>query len=58
MKRITDGYKKRGLIYIALALAGIGYEVAFVQLVRPIVLILWLAVIGIGIAVMLTLRDS
>jgi|GEM_PF-2621318 len=63
MKRIwqkikaIDGYKKRGMIYISIAVLMLAYEIIFVQPVRPIVLLLWVGVIGIGVIVMVTLRE-
>ena len=55
---LSDGFRKRGLFYIAIAIIGIGYELFVAHPIRPIVLLLWLAVIGIGITVILTLKDE
>jgi hypothetical protein len=53
-----DGYRRRGVIYIGIALAGIAYEVFFVSPLRPVSILLWSALIGISIFIMLTLKDS
>jgi predicted membrane channel-forming protein YqfA (hemolysin III family) len=53
-----DGYRKRGMIYIAIATAGILYELLFVNPVRPIPILLWLGLIGLSIIIILTLKDS
>ena len=53
-----DGYKKRAAIYIALASAGIVYELFFRQPSRTIVLLLWGGVIMIGLFIWTTLKDT
>jgi predicted membrane channel-forming protein YqfA (hemolysin III family) len=56
-KRFADGYFRRGVIYAGIALIGIGYELVFVRPLRPVVLTLWVGVLGIGVIVILNLRD-
>jgi len=53
-----DGYRKRGIIYIVIAVAGIVYEVLFVTPVRTVSILLWSGLIVISFVIMLTLRDS
>ena len=55
--RSLDGYKKRGLVYIAIGVLLISYELIFVRPLRPTVLILWTGVIGIGFIVILYFRE-
>ncbi len=52
-----DGYKKRGILYIAIGVLLISYELIFVRPLRPTVLILWTGVIGIGSIVLLYFRE-
>lgn len=56
--KAIDGYKKRGMIYITLAVLMIAYELLFIQPARLIVLLLWFGVIVIGVIVMTTLREN
>ena len=53
-----DGFRKRGIIYFTIAALGIFYEVFFSNRVRVEVVLLWLGVAGIGVIVMLTLKDE
>lgn len=52
-----DRYRKRGMIYIIISIIGIVIELFFSKGIDYGVLILWLGVSGIGIIVMLTLKD-
>ncbi len=52
-----DRYSKRGMIYILISIIGIVIELFFSKAIDYAVLILWLGVIGIGLIVMLTLKD-
>ncbi len=52
-----DRYRKRGMLYIIISIIGIVIELFFSKGIDYGVLILWLGVIGIGIIVMLTLKD-
>jgi hypothetical protein len=53
-----DGYRRRGMIYLAIAVAGIVYELIFVTPPRTVSILLWSGLIVIAIFVMLTLKDS
>jgi hypothetical protein len=55
--RTVDGYKKRGSLYTAIGFLGLLYELFFSRPIRPVVAILWTAVIGIGIIVFVTFRN-
>ncbi len=56
--KTMDGYHLRGAGYILIGVIGIVVEAVLFKPVRPIVVLLWLAVIGIGIAVIFTLKDE
>lgn len=58
MKWFNDGYKRRGTIYIAFGILGIAYELLFREALRPTVLVLWAGIIGIGVIVILFLKDQ
>jgi hypothetical protein len=53
----ADSYKKRGIIYISIAVAFMIYEFILHQPPRLLVLLLWLGVIIIAVFVMTTLKD-
>lgn len=53
-----DGYHLRGASYILIGIIGIVVETVLFKPVRPVVILLWLAVILIGIAVIFTLKDG
>ena len=54
----ADGYKKRGLLYTLIAVIGLGYELLFSGQVRPVVVVLWTGLLGIGLIVAFTIRDQ
>lgn len=53
----ADSYKKRGIIYISIAVIFLLYEFVSHQPPRMPVLLLWLGVIMIAVFVMTTLKD-
>ena len=53
-----DSYKKRGIIYISVAVIFLGYEFIFHRPPRITVLLLWFGLIVIAIFVMSTLKDQ
>lgn len=53
-----DPYIKRGFIYIFIGVLGMMVELFWGHDIDSTVLILWLGVIGIGIIVMVYLKDS
>jgi len=56
--KTMDGYHLRGASYILIGIIGIVVETVLFKPVRPVVILLWLAVILIGIAVIFTLKDG
>ena len=57
MNWFKDGFKRRGIIYIVIGILGIAYELLFSKVIRPVVLVLWSGIIGIGVIVMLYFKD-
>lgn len=55
--KAADAFRKRGIIYCSIAIAGILYEVIFVTPVRSIVLILWAGIFGVGLMVIFSLKE-
>ena len=53
----SDGFKKRGVLYMMISLIGMSYEFFFVDPIRLPVLFLWIGVFGIGVIVYKMLRD-
>ncbi|NIA31286.1 MAG: hypothetical protein GWP06_15425 [Actinobacteria bacterium] len=53
-----DGYFLRGAGYILIGVVGIVVESVFFKPLRPFVVLLWLAVILIGLAVIFTLKEE
>ena len=53
-----DSYKKRGIIYMSVAILFLGYEFIFHRPPRMTVLLLWFGLIVIAIFVMTTLKDQ
>ncbi len=58
MNWFKDGYKRRGIIYSTIGFSGLVYELLFSQIIRPVVVVLWCGIIGIGVIVMLFLKDQ
>ncbi len=56
--KAMDGYHLRGASYILVGIIGMVIESVFFKPIRPIVILLWLAVLGIGVAVVLTLKEE
>lgn len=56
MKKI-DGYLKRAVIYISIAVIGLGHELIFIRPIRTMSLFLWMGLLSIGVFVMFTLKD-
>lgn len=53
----ADSYKKRGIIYISIALIFLLYEIFGMASPRIPVILLWLGVIFIALVIMTTLKD-
>ncbi|OGC00064.1 hypothetical protein A2V82_14010 [candidate division KSB1 bacterium RBG_16_48_16] len=56
--KALGGYKKRSFLYAGVGALGLLYELFSSRPIRPVVAILWIAVIGIGIIVLVTFRDA
>lgn len=56
--KTMDGYRLRGAGYILIGVIGIIVEAMLFKPVRPVVILLWLAVILIGVAVIFTLKEE
>jgi hypothetical protein len=54
----VDRFTLRGLIYSAISVAGIGYELFFSHPVRPLLIIGYVFVIGIGMIYIFILKDK
>lgn len=53
-----DRFTIRGLVYAAISALGIGYELLFVQPIRPLLILGYVFVIGIGMIYIFVLRDK
>lgn len=53
----SDAFKKRGLIYITIAVLFLVYEVIFSKPIRTTVVLLWVGLMFIGFLVMTLLKD-
>ncbi|NOY57663.1 MAG: hypothetical protein GXO75_01855 [Calditrichaeota bacterium] len=56
--KTMDGFHLRGAGYILIGVIGIVVESVLFKPLRPVVVLLWLAVIGIGVAVIFTLKED
>ncbi len=56
--KAIDSYKKRGVLYITIAVIFMTYEFIFQEPPRLPVLLLWFGLIVIAIFIMTTLKDS
>ena len=56
--KTLDSFKKRGIIYLSIAVLFLGYEFIFHRPPRMTVLLLWFGLIVIAIFVMTTLKDQ
>ena len=55
--KAADSYKKRGVIYISIAVIFMSYEFIFHRPPRLTVLLLWFGLVVIAVFVMTTLKD-
>lgn len=55
--KTIDSYKKRGIIYISVAVLFLAYEFLFHHPPRMTVLLMWFGLIVIAVFVMTTLKD-
>jgi hypothetical protein len=53
----AGSFKKRGIIYISIAVLFLLYELIFSRPIRTIVVLLWIGVIFIGVAVLTQFKD-
>ena len=55
---IKNGYRIRGIIYIAISLIGLGYELLFIRPFRMLPIFLWIGVLGIGLVIFTSFKDN
>jgi len=53
-----DKFTLRGIIYTVIGLLGIGYEFIFSRSTRPIVVLLYLGIIGIGLICIFLIKEK
>ncbi len=53
-----DKFTVRGIIFIGISVLGLGYEVIFASQTRPLVVIAYICVIGIGLICIFQLKET